>query len=177
MGVLVVLCPTYIQECLFNDVCPCTWPSHQYQVILLLECGAFWKIKEKKYKRNINNNLAVVASYIPVKAVHDSQAADSSLGVGLLRLFPSLRAHIGGGTFIDNHMRWCEQGLLWGIDSSGYGHYSTSWAWYSRTQLDSSLSWALGVLIVSNQLRAAVVPRRDLGGIRIGGTATRKSGW
>ena len=24
MGVLTVLCPTYIQECLFTVVCPCT---------------------------------------------------------------------------------------------------------------------------------------------------------
>jgi len=32
----------------------------------------FWKIKEKKYKRNINNDLAVVASHIPVGAVHDT---------------------------------------------------------------------------------------------------------
>jgi len=56
------------------------------------------------------------------------QAADSSSGVGLLRLFPSLRAHTEGGTFIDNHMRWSEQGLLWGIDSGDHGHYSASWA-------------------------------------------------
>jgi len=56
------------------------------------------------------------------------QATDSSLGVGLLRPFPFLRARTEGGTFIDNHMRWSEQGLLWGIDSSNYGHYSASQA-------------------------------------------------
>ena len=54
------------------------------------------------------------------------QAADSSLGIGLLRPFPSSRARIEGGTFINNHMRWSEQGLLWGIDSGDHGHYSAS---------------------------------------------------
>ena len=48
------------------------------------------------------------------------QAADSSSGVGLLRLFPSSRVHTEGRTFIDNHMRWSEQGLLWGIDSGDH---------------------------------------------------------
>jgi len=38
---------------------------------LLLRRSAFVKIKEKKYKRNINNDLAVVASHIPVEVVHD----------------------------------------------------------------------------------------------------------
>jgi len=75
------------------------------------------------------------------------QAADSSLGVGLLKPFLSLRAHTEGGTFIDNHMRWSEQGLLWGIDIDDYGHYSASQAQCSRTRLDSSLSLVLGVLI------------------------------
>jgi len=49
------------------------------------------------------------------------QAADSSLGVGLLRPFPPSRARTEGGTFIDNHMRWSKQGLLWGIDSGDHG--------------------------------------------------------
>jgi len=75
------------------------------------------------------------------------QAADSSSGAGLLMLFPSLRACTEGGTFIDNHMRWSKQGLLWGIDSGDHGHYSTSRVWCSRTQPDSSLSLVLGVLI------------------------------
>jgi len=75
------------------------------------------------------------------------KAVVSSLEVGLLRLFPSSRACTEGRTFIDNHMRWSEQVLLWEIDSGDYGHYSTSWAQCSRTQLDSSLSWALRVLI------------------------------
>jgi len=75
------------------------------------------------------------------------QAADSSLGVGLLRPFPSLRAHTEGRTFINNHMRWSKQGLLWGIDSGDYSHYSASRARCSRTQLDSSLFWVLGALI------------------------------
>ena len=75
------------------------------------------------------------------------QAADSSLGVGLLRPFPSLRAHTEGGTFIDNHMRWSKQGLLWGIDSGDHGHYSASQVQCSRTRLDSSLSWVPGALI------------------------------
>jgi len=57
----------------------------------------------------------------------------SSSGVSLLRLFPFLRACTERGTFIDNHMRWSEQGLLWGIDSGDYGHYFTSWALCSRT--------------------------------------------
>ena len=48
------------------------------------------------------------------------QAVDSSLGVGLWRPFPSSRACTEGETFIDNHMRWSEQGLLWGIDSGDY---------------------------------------------------------
>jgi len=75
------------------------------------------------------------------------QIADSSLGVSLLRPFPSLRACTEGRTFIDDHMRWSEQGLLWGIDSGDHGHYSASQAQYSRTQPDSSLSQVLGVLI------------------------------
>jgi len=38
---------------------------------LVVRTWRFWKIKEKKYKKNINNDLAVVASHIPVEAVHD----------------------------------------------------------------------------------------------------------
>jgi len=38
---------------------------------LSLGRSAFEKIKEKKYKRNINNDLAVVASHIPVEMVYD----------------------------------------------------------------------------------------------------------
>ena len=68
------------------------------------------------------------------------QAVDSSLGVGLLRPFPSSRARTEGRTFIDNHIRWSEQGLLWGIDSGDHGHYSASRAWCLRTRPDSSLS-------------------------------------
>jgi len=64
------------------------------------------------------------------------QAADSSSGVGLLKLFLSSRAHTEGGTFIDDHMRWSEQGLLWEIDSGDYSHYSTSRVRCSRTWLD-----------------------------------------
>jgi len=75
------------------------------------------------------------------------QTADSSLGVGLLRPFPSLRARTEGETFIDNHMRWSEQGLLWGIDSGDHSHYSASWVRCSRTRLDSSLSPLLRALI------------------------------
>ena len=75
------------------------------------------------------------------------QAADSSSGVGLLRPFSSLRACTERGTFIDNHMRWSEQVLLWGIDSGDYGHYSASRARCSRTRPDSSLSLVLGALI------------------------------
>ena len=75
------------------------------------------------------------------------QAADSSSGVGLLRPFPSSRARTEGGTFIDNHMRWSKQGLLWGIDSGDHSYYSAFWAQCSRTQPDSSLSLVLGVLI------------------------------
>jgi len=40
---------------------------------LVVRMQRFWKIKEKKYKRNINNDLAVVASHIPVEAVHDTE--------------------------------------------------------------------------------------------------------
>jgi len=72
------------------------------------------------------------------------QAADSLSGAGLLRLFPFSRARTEGGTFIDNHMRWSEQGLLWGIDNGDHGHYSASWAQCLRTRLDSSLSLVLG---------------------------------
>ena len=75
------------------------------------------------------------------------QAADSSLGVGLLRPFPSSRVCTEEETFIDNHMRWSEQGLLWGIDSGDHGYYSASQARCSRTWPDSSLSLVLGVLI------------------------------
>jgi len=75
------------------------------------------------------------------------QAADSLSGAGLLRPFPSSRARTEGGTFIDNHMRWSEQGLLWKIDSGDYGHYSASQARCSRTRPDSSLSLILRVLI------------------------------
>ena len=39
---------------------------------MLLRYSTFWKIKEKKYKRNINNDLAVVASHIPIEAVHNN---------------------------------------------------------------------------------------------------------
>ena len=53
---------------------------------LVIRPWCFWKIKEKKYKINLNNDLAVVTSHIPVEVVHD-------------------RAHTEGGTFIDNHMR------------------------------------------------------------------------
>jgi len=75
------------------------------------------------------------------------QAADSLSGVGLLKPFLSSRVCTEGRTFIDNHMRWSEQGLLWGIDSGNYSHYSASRVWCSRTRLDSSLSLVLGVLI------------------------------
>ena len=75
------------------------------------------------------------------------QAADSSSGVGLLRPFPSSRACTERRTFIDSHMRWSEQGLLWGIDSGDHSHYSTSWAQCLRAWLNSSLSRVLGVLI------------------------------
>ena len=75
------------------------------------------------------------------------QAADSSSGVGLLKLFLSLRAHTEGRTFMDNHMRWSEQGLLWGIDSGDYSHYSASWARCLRIQPDSSFSLVLRALI------------------------------
>jgi len=71
------------------------------------------------------------------------QAADSSSGAGLLRPFFSSRACTERGTFIDNHIRWSEQGLLWGIDSGDHGHYSTSWARCLRTWPDSSLSLVL----------------------------------
>jgi len=40
---------------------------------LVIRTQCFWKIKEKKYKRNINNDLAVVASHIPVEAVYDKK--------------------------------------------------------------------------------------------------------
>ena len=40
---------------------------------LAIKMWCFWKMKEKKYKRNINNDLAVVASHIPVGAVHDKR--------------------------------------------------------------------------------------------------------
>jgi len=62
MGVLAVLCLTYIQECLFTVICPCAWLSHQYRVILSLGRGAFWKIKEKKIEKRINIDLAIIAS-------------------------------------------------------------------------------------------------------------------
>ena len=75
------------------------------------------------------------------------QAADSSLGVGLLRPFPFLRACTEEGTFINNYMKWSKQRLLWGIDSGDHGHYSASWAQCLRTQLDSSLSLVLRALI------------------------------
>ena len=75
------------------------------------------------------------------------QAIDSSLGVSLLRPLLFSRARIEGGTFIDNHMRWSEQGLLWGIDSGDHGYYSISWVWCLRTWLDSSLSQVLRTLI------------------------------
>jgi len=39
---------------------------------LAIRIWYFWKIKEKKYKRNINNDLAVVASHIFVGVVHDT---------------------------------------------------------------------------------------------------------
>jgi len=61
------------------------------------------------------------------------QTADSSSGVGLLRPFSSLRAHTEGRTFIDNHMRWSKQVLLWRIDSGDHGHYSASQVQCSRT--------------------------------------------
>jgi len=34
----------------------------------------FWKIKEKENKRKINNDLAVVASQVPVGAIHDKKS-------------------------------------------------------------------------------------------------------
>jgi len=43
---------------------------------LVVSTRRFWKIKEKKYKRNINNDLAVVTSHIPVEAVHDTFTID-----------------------------------------------------------------------------------------------------
>ena len=82
------------------------------------------------------------------------QAADSSSGVGLLRPFPSSRACTEGGTFIDNHMRWSEQGLLLGIDSGDHGHYFASRAQCSRTWPDSSLSLVLRALIFCKDLSA-----------------------
>jgi len=47
----------------------------------------FWKIKEKKYKRNINNDLAVVVSHIPVEAVHDTTLLSRFLVPRILQLF------------------------------------------------------------------------------------------
>ena len=90
-------------------------------------------------------NIAPLTAQVTFMTCHLSlplwhQAADSSLGVGLLRPFPSLRACTEGETFIDNYMRWSRQGLLWGIDSSDHGHYSASQALCLRTWPDSSFS-------------------------------------
>jgi len=41
---------------------------------LLFGCGAFYKINEKKNVKEINNDLAVVASQVPAEAVYDTQA-------------------------------------------------------------------------------------------------------
>ena len=41
-----------------------------YNLIIIALC--FWKINEKKSKRKINNDLAVVASQIPEGAIHDN---------------------------------------------------------------------------------------------------------
>jgi len=49
--------------------------SHNCAILLLL-CFGFKKIKEKKYKRNINNDLAIVASQIPGGAIHDIWTED-----------------------------------------------------------------------------------------------------
>jgi len=38
---------------------------------LVIRTRRFWKIKEKKSKKNINNDLAVVASHILVEVVYD----------------------------------------------------------------------------------------------------------
>jgi len=77
------------------------------------------------------------------------QAADSLLGVGFLRPFSFLRACIERETFIDNHMRWSEQELLWGIDSGDYSHYFAFQVLCLRTRLDSSLlgSWGAHLCI------------------------------
>jgi len=39
---------------------------------LVVRMQHFGKINEKKYKININNDLAIVASQVPVGAIHDS---------------------------------------------------------------------------------------------------------
>ena len=38
---------------------------------LVIRTQYFWKIKEKKIEKIINNDLAIVASQIPKKAVYD----------------------------------------------------------------------------------------------------------
>ena len=82
-----------------------------------------------------------ITADLPQPLVHDNHQLLMSEGL-------SKAVHnTEGRTFIDNHMRWSEQGLLWGIDSGDYSHYSTFLVLCSRTQLDSSLSWVLRVLI------------------------------
>ena len=58
----------------------------------------FWKIKEKKYKRNINNDLAVVASHIPMEAVHDTTPLSRFVVLRIfkacLRYLPTALSHL-----------------------------------------------------------------------------------
>ena len=44
---------------------------------LAVGSGLFYKINEKKLKKKINNDLAVVASQIPGGAIHDKEALPS----------------------------------------------------------------------------------------------------
>ena len=57
---------------------------------LVVRMQCFWKRKEKKYKRNINNNLAIVASHIPVEAIHDTTPLSRFL---VPRIFIALLRH------------------------------------------------------------------------------------
>ena len=63
---------------------------------LVIRTWRFWKIKEKKYKRNINNDLAVVASHMPVEVVHDKILPQCLLPLlsnttSLYPIYPKLR--------------------------------------------------------------------------------------
>ena len=84
---------------------------------LVIRTWCFWKIKEKKYKININNDLAVVASHIPMEAVHDRELCKNQWNALRSRVMRSE----GEREAVCSERREVQQGTkCWGCGEAGH---------------------------------------------------------